>query len=438
MAEILIVSGSYFPNATANAVCAKKLEDALKARGHNVYCCIRKHDLYQEDRYMLDGTEITTVGKNSDLFYQSVEKLKSLDLPNGMNGAFALSMRSFSALMKLRNIEKNKARIRRDARKHYLLSYASKIADLVCEHNIDLILSVSMPFDSHAAVREAMDMLNEDRRPAWIAYCIDAYWSKAGVSDKDIPEFKKEEKEIFDRCDRILFLDTITKDYDGSEYDLYREKMASLPLPLFELIEEDNINDGFTAEKDSVNVVFTGTIYDDFSNADACCSILEKFAGMPYVLHFMGKIYPKSADSLVKTAEKMPGQIKTYGRMPYSFAKGSMQKADILLNLANDNSNQIPSKIFEYMACCKPILNIYKKADDVGTSYLMKYPLAFNYNAADGFEEQTERLIQWAKSCGERSITISELDAIFHNITTPVVTEKFCDLAEKTIKDKRK
>ena len=193
MAKILIISGSYFPYATANAVCMKKFEDTLREQGHKIIYCNRKHDLYEPDFHVVDGTEIYTVGKNSDLFFQTVERLRGLPLPNGMQQAFQWAMKGFQVLMKLKNLGKGKSQIRSVARDEYLSSYAKKIQELIEKENIDLIISVSMPFDSHCAVLRALKDWRTAKRPKWLAYCIDAYWSKAGVATAEIPLMKAEE-----------------------------------------------------------------------------------------------------------------------------------------------------------------------------------------------------------------------------------------------------
>lgn len=438
MSNILVVSGSYFPYATANAVCMKKFEDTLKTNGHTVIYCNRKHDLYEPEFHNVKGTDIYTVGKNSDLFFQTIDNLKKIKLPNKMHESFELSMKGYRLLQKIKNFGKSKDFLRKQAEEEYLLAYSNKIREIISERKIDLVISVSMPFDSHCAVLKAMQSLKNSSSqvvPKWIAYCIDAYWSKAGIPQKDIPVMKKEELEIFNACDRILFLDTIEKDYAGKEYDELRSKFISLPLPLFDLKAEQQSysNNGFIRKDGVSEVVYTGTVYDDFRNADACIGVAESFAGDIVRFHFLGKIYPKSLSLFNKLKNRMPEQVEIYGSQPYSYAKGSMQRADILLNLANDNANQIPSKIFEYMMTLKPILNIYRMDNDVGTDYLKKYPLAFNFDCKKNYQEQINTLKQWFENVKTRSTSIDELDEIFHNVTSPVVCDKFIELVKQIL-----
>ena len=169
MAEILFVSGSYFPNATANAVCVKKFEDELKRRGHKVGYCNRN--------------VIDTVGKNSDLLFQTMEKLSRLDLPCRMGTAFRMATLCCRGFTKLLNPFCSGTSLREKAHDHYIKRYARRICEIVGERKVDLIVSVSMPFDSHLAVLEATKNLKAAGAgvPLWIAYNIDISWSKCNV-----------------------------------------------------------------------------------------------------------------------------------------------------------------------------------------------------------------------------------------------------------------
>lgn len=434
MATILFVSGSYFPHATANAVCTKKFEDVLRDHGYRVIYCNRKHDLYDPDHYHFEGTELYTVGKNSDLFFQTFQHIDKLALPNHMHRCFSLSYKAFRMLMKIRNFGKSSADLRKQASELYIDQYSDRIVSIIQQEKVDMVMSVSMPFDSHNAVLKAMHKLTKRNinRPKWVAYCIDAYWSKAGINPSEILWKKAEEKEVFKACDMILFLDTISNDFSSKDFDWCRSKIHDLPLPLFDLTVEKSYNDGIPSSPDMLNYVFAGTIYDDFSNVDALASIIRKMADSKSIFHIMGKIYPKSLATLNQVKDEYPDKLVIYGRQPYDYAKGSMQRADILINLANDNSNQIPSKIFEYIACRKPIINIYRNPDDIGAKYLQKYPLAFNFNVND-MDGMMKEMSKWLSSIQSKSVSLSELKEIYKDILTETVTTNYFNLVKSYI-----
>lgn len=431
MATILFVSGSYFPYATANAVCVKKFEDVLREKGHRVIYCNRKHDLYEPDYYYYEGTELYTVGKNSDLFFQSLQRLGQLTLPNHMKGCFTVSYKAFRMFMKIINFGVSSADLRIKASKLYLDHYSDRIVTICKQENVDLIMSVSMPFDSHKAVLQAMQKLKgrNMRQPKWITYCIDAYWSKVGINHAEVLRKKAEENAVFKESDMILLLETIANDFSSKEFDFCRSKIQQLPLPLFDLKLDKQYKDGILYTSDVLNCLFAGTIYDDYSNVDALVAVIRNISDKHTIFHIMGKIYPKSLNLLEELQEEYPERLIIYGRQSYDYAKGSMQRADILVNLANDNSNQIPSKIFEYIACRKPIINIYRNPDDIGAKYLQKYPLAFNFNV-NQMENMINELSKWLLSISAKRVSLDELKDIYNDILTETVTNNYYNIVK--------
>ena len=49
------------------------------------------------------------------------------------------------------------------------------------------------------------------------------------------------------------------------------------------------------------------------------------------------------------------------------------RKADVLLNIGNVIPGMVPSKIFEYMSTCKPIITTFRNENDTSLEYLKKY-----------------------------------------------------------------
>jgi hypothetical protein len=61
-----------------------------------------------------------------------------------------------------------------------------------------------------------------------------------------------------------------------------------------------------------------------------------------------------------------------------------MANADVLVNIGNDSDAQLASKVVEYMAVGKPILNIVSLAEDTASKALSDYPAILNLRRSDG------------------------------------------------------
>lgn len=438
MANVLIISGSYFPYATANAVCVKKFEVVLKSHGHKVIYCNRKHDLYEPDYHIYEGTELYTVGKNSDLFFQTIQKLNGLSLPNNMQGCFALSNRIFRILMKLRNIGKNKSRLRETASDFYINQYAERIASIIEKENIDVIMSVSMPFDSHKAALKAINKLKSEQKktPKWIAYCIDAYSNNEGTREQEKRIKEIEEVFIFEQCDRVIFLEPLKKDYETDIFNTVKDKFCFLPLPTFEIAFIDN-DPALVKQNNEHNAkikcIYAGTLYDGFRNIDGLIRLMTSLKSDNIEFHFYGKIYPKTQQKLSGVISTSSNNIFIHGLVSYDEILREITHADVFINLANDNETQIPSKIFEGISNKKPMINIYSNPKDIGTQYLLKYPLACNICVRDMHDDTITNVKTWLENSRNLTISNEQLSLIYRDVLSEKVKTSFYDIFEDVI-----
>lgn len=76
-------------------------------------------------------------------------------------------------------------------------------------------------------------------------------------------------------------------------------------------------------------------------------------------------------------AEQCSGVNQVYRIVPYmnhDCLLSVLLSADALINLGNSDSNAIPSKVSQYISCCKPIISTFSCDDDASAAYLKNYP----------------------------------------------------------------
>ena len=59
-------------------------------------------------------------------------------------------------------------------------------------------------------------------------------------------------------------------------------------------------------------------------------------------------------------------------------ALAATREADVLVNLGNQTAFQLPSKVVEYAAAGKPVVNIAPHREDSSIEFFQAYPLALN------------------------------------------------------------
>jgi len=122
-------------------------------------------------------------------------------------------------------------------------------------------------------------------------------------------------------------------------------------------------------------LVFTGSLYRDIRNPAYLLSMLSGvFERMPEAeAHFYGHL--NDCTDLFKSAlERFPKNLFLHGLVSREVATDVLQQADVLINIANRTRHQLPSKLVDYMASGKPILNIVSVEDDNSLSFLRAYP----------------------------------------------------------------
>ena len=122
------------------------------------------------------------------------------------------------------------------------------------------------------------------------------------------------------------------------------------------------------------------------------------------------------------------------GALPLEQAQEEIINADILVNIGNIMTNQVPSKIFEYISACKPIINICVNKDCPSIPYLEKYPLALSIVEGVGTPEEhaaeIERFIIENAGCTVDKAVVLER---FKECTAEYCVEQMVSVLKSTI-----
>lgn len=110
---------------------------------------------------------------------------------------------------------------------------------------------------------------------------------------------------------------------------------------------------------DQTELLYTGSLYQ-FRRIDALLEALEKTTNIR--LNIASIALP---ESLVIWMQKHPNKIRLLGFLPHSTALQLQRKAHILINIANDDPDQIPGKIYEYLGARRPVLHIRNTHDAI-------------------------------------------------------------------------
>lgn len=136
-----------------------------------------------------------------------------------------------------------------------------------------------------------------------------------------------------------------------------------------------------------VRIVFLGTLYRGLREPDFLLALfaaaLESAPRPPLELHFYGESGAGAA-AIERFRERCRGRLFVHGVVSRERALAATSEADVLVNLGNRTPFQLPSKVVEYAAAGKPVVNIAPHREDSSIEFFQDYPLALNLVSAGG------------------------------------------------------
>jgi glycosyltransferase involved in cell wall biosynthesis len=251
--------------------------------------------------------------------------------------------------------------------------YYKKAYKTLCKiHNenpIDVIFTVNSPFSAHLAGGAFKAKFPNIK---WVTYTVDPFYAGYKYNKRKLSALKfnkaiTKEKQILAQAD-VNFLSEEVFENSKTLYTDFSNKTQPLPYVL-ELNKIENYN---FFDKNKINLVFAGRFYKDIRNPENFFKTFLLTKNPNLILH----LYASSdCEELVeKYVKKSLGRIIRHPLVSTVEIQSIIKSADILVSVGNSIPDFKPSKIFEYIATGRPIINFYQQ--DILDEVLEKYPLS--------------------------------------------------------------
>lgn len=252
------------------------------------------------------------------------------------------------------------------------------LAKLLKKNEYDFLISVSHPFTDHL-----LGLWIKKKKPGikWLVDIGDPFFllNKILLNNKLYNKLN-----FYYEKNTSLFADSIcvTNQNILNEYKKLfpkiEQKFFMIP-PLFSMnINHCKCSKEFKKKTD-FSLVFVGTLYKDIRPPDFLLQLFVKLIlhniGVNVSLHFFGAVNDCD-DFFEKYRSYLDKSIFLHGVVSRKEVSKAMSEMDLLVNIANTTSIQFPSKLIEYAATGKPIINFSREDDDVSTLFLKEYPAA--------------------------------------------------------------
>jgi len=296
--------------------------------------------------------------------------------------------------------------------KWQLNKFSKVLEKIYLEKSIDVVISVSDPICCALSVLKFKKRHPEVK---WINCFMDPFTFQPSkyryVIFKNLRREKnyRNEVEIYNTADFNLFTEELYK-MALSKFNQKPEKTYLMKYILNE-IPSSTVSTIHEAV-DKIRMVYAGTFLKDKRNPKYCLSVLSQ---MPEVELDMYIHFSNCDDVISQYLSKSIRRLSSVDRKRY--CEIITNEYDILLNLGNNFSLQIPSKFYELISTGRPIVNFYQLKDSQ-YDMIERYPLGLNVglNEADA----DIKILTFCKKMIGKRLSFKEVEQLFpeHSLET--------------------
>lgn len=256
--------------------------------------------------------------------------------------------------------------------------FHEKLINIDIEKQIDVLISASDPICSHIA---AYQYHKDNPHTKWITFSFDPIASN--FYNYNNIAFKKKRKRRLHKLSKNIY---VNADFNITNLELYNPLLSIYALSkettfcfqyllsqTINQITKTNIsNENKDIKSDMINFVYAGSLKRQMRNPQQMLSTISSLDNAFLSLFVSGDcddIINKYTNHRVSVSRLIPRD--DYLKLITSF------ETDFLINIGNNGSLQMPSKLLELISTGKPLINFYYDKD-YSYDLVQKYPNGIN------------------------------------------------------------
>lgn len=393
MSKIMVLSVG-FGDSDANSICTKQLIDGLHKKGNTVDLYCIKKSIKNEDIKTEFGNVFYFYNEYTDINCYFEKRGKDVNkLPKFLKYSIKITRRIKSIFYpKTGNVYGDTIKRR---------ALFSKVKEENAKSRYDLIIAVVQPFGFAILASKIKKLLNNV--PDCYLYMLDPYVFNYTMPASKTEKRKKQFEKYTCNYDGMIITRGIYEETQRKQFQI-NKKHVVVDLPNLVENKAYEIRNNYP---DKTEVLFAGWFYKDIRNPELMFRVFEKLFNINENLALT--LFSRGCNDIVNDfAKKYSDRVNLCGIVTHQELQNYTRGVNILLNLGNSIVNQLPSKVFEYIAIGKPIINFYFNDDDTSLYYLIKYPLAYNFKLTNYKEEDISDLNRFIVENFDKHISYDE------------------------------
>lgn len=391
--NILIITHSYAPDPRPRAFRWTAIAEAWAKKGFRVDV-VTTGRRGGETHDQMSGVHIHRVGET--LLGRATERSNGGKPTGTADGPAAVSARRI-----LRHLAKSLHDL--TWKKFYWPDYAClwyrpalREAKRLCRsRDYDGVITVSHPFSGHMVglgLKRAFPALR------WIVDVGDPFSIDSTVASNNPILYRRRnqraEQAVLANSDAISVTVEGCRKIFSDDFTINADKILVIP-PLLSLSPDIAGGSAPFEKNGSIDLVYLGVLYAAIRRPDAVLALFARLHRQlkKIRLHFIGDIQGCDED-FDRYPELIGTAVFRHQAVARSRVAAVLASSDALINIGNDTSHQLPSKLVEYVAAGRPILNIVAQENDTSVDFLKTYPRALTIICPD--DSPTDAQVQQA------------------------------------------
>jgi hypothetical protein len=315
-----------------------------------------------------------------------------------------------------------------DAQCHFIWPARRAVKRLLARTAYDVLVTVSFPFSDHLVgayakqMQPALPWLVDVGDPFALVPEVNNAWLYARLN-------RRVERAVLQQADHV----TVTTGHLLTEYrrlgwDVSRmvviPPLLSAPDFVVRVREPDGV----------VRLVYVGRLYDRIRSPARLLEVFSRLVARDaqpekLELHFYG-----DSDGCERFFEPyrplLNRHIFRHGQVPRSEATRALREADVLVNIGNTTSFQLPSKLVDCVATGKPIVHVSSHDHDSGWEWLASYPSALLINGGQDSSEAAATSLAAFLARRPRVLPRETVSRFIAPYTLPAIVSQYLELLE--------
>ncbi|KPB05739.1 hypothetical protein [Bacillus sp. CHD6a] len=420
MKKILIITDLYYPKASANGVIVRQVALALKKNGYEVHIVSYKNI----NELSMETIDDIRIFRTQPRLFFMLRQFGEENIDRKI-GRLAYKFGMFLNKLK-RTIYYPRFPLSSIS---FIYRYFRLIEKLHREHKYSLVISIFHPFESFVAGAMLKKKIPDLK---FILYAFDSLSNVQGTKFVSTKTRDKKgwfwERKLYKYPDKIYNMKSHTNHYNQERYDIFRNKMEFLDIPLFQKTYQVKQKDVF--DKSNINWVYAGSFdYEKRNPVYLIKLFLDVNEDKNSRMHFYSR--GNCEEYIIKHSKLSNNQIVRHGFVNEDTFYDVIYNADVLVNIGV-KSDAISGKIFQYISTGRKIIHIYESEDEPCLEYLKNYPYALLINTNDDYQSNINKTREFINKT-VKPLNLNKIAEMFNTNTPEYAAEVFDKFINKDL-----